>query len=129
MKEHRITNTAAVILVVLAIICDIIGLIPFVESFIAVLYWIGAGIYMWLRGMGIFNGKLLASESISLASSIIPAIQALPGITVGIIAVIIISRAEEKTGISVSAIRSGKGIRLPPPKIPLNNNGTRAPRA
>ncbi len=81
----------------LALICDILGLIPFVKDVLGTIFWICASIYFWMIGMGLFNGRKLAVVAISWISSMIPVIQEVPlELVAGIIVIIVITRVEEK---------------------------------
>lgn len=125
--KYRIGVVAIVILVAIAFIADIIGLIPLAKDITASVFWIGTGVYFWMKGMGIFNGKKLAAVAISWIASLIPVIQELPiEITAGIIAVILITRVEDKTGISVLKPLS-EGKQIASAKTMLNFNGRREP--
>lgn len=128
MKERKFSTTAFVLLVILALMFDLAGLIPGVETITAPIFWGIAGAYMWYKGMGLWSGRLLATELISLGTSIIPGIQALPGLTAGITAVFLLTRVEEKSGLNISSAVSGKGIKKPLGRNPLNHNGVRLPR-
>jgi hypothetical protein len=111
--NYRIGWGVSILLVVVAIIFDVLSLIPLVGSIAGPLFWVLAGVYFWYKGMGIVNGRKLAVSSISMVAEIIPAVQALPALTVGIIVMLTMMRVEDKTGIS-----------LKKPKIP----GTTPPR-
>lgn len=135
-KKSRIGLIAIVILVVAALIADLLSLIPFVGDIVGPLFWIGASIYFWQSGLGLVNGRRLATSIISMVAEMIPAIQELPLILAGIIAIIVMVRIEDKTGISLTPHIAGKGgmplvqngLRSPagtPP--PLNQGGIRAP--
>ena len=153
-KKHRIGWFAILVLVFLALVCDLLGLIPFVKDFLGTIFWICASIYFWMIGMGIFNGRKLAVMAISWIASLIPVIQEIPlELVVGIIVIIAITRVEEKTGLSLtSGLLSGElhgkhaqqitqrsartfaplnkdGGRSPVnTRVPLNQNGVRAPK-
>ena len=137
-KKHRIGMLAIVVFVVAAIICDLIGLIPFAKNATATVFWGISSFAMWKMGLGIFNGRKVAIMAVSWVSSMIPFIQEIPiEITAGIIAIIIVSRIEEKTGISALSLMNkgimpgplnARGSRLPAsPKLPLNEGGQRQP--
>ncbi len=135
-KKH-IGAAAIAVLVVLAIIADLIGLIPFVEDFAIVVYWFIVAVYLWYKGYGFVNSRRIAVMVIDVVIGMIPGVQALPQITAGIIAVIVMIRIEEKTGISITgAVSKGKmpgplnsgGSRMPTtPQLPLNDGGRRLP--
>lgn len=117
----KISNLSAIILIFIAVLADLATLIPFVGDVVGPVFWIGINIYFWTVGMGIINGKKIATSAISLIAEIIPGIQALPSITVAVVAIIIMTRLEEKTGISVASLtKRTPGTtppRLKPPKL------------
>lgn len=119
--EHKIANLSALILTFGAALADLASLIPFVGTVVGPIFWIAVSIYFWTIGMGIISGRRLATGLISAVAELIPGVQALPTITVGIIAVILMTRIEEKTGISVSSLtKRTPGVtppRLKPPKL------------
>jgi len=143
-----------IILVLLAFVCDLLGLIPFVKDVLGTIFWIGASIYFYMIGMGFLNARRLATTAISWIASVIPGIQEIPlELVAGIIVIFIITRVEEKTGLSItSGLLSGKlhgnyapqisqrnartftplnkdGSRGPVnARVPLNQNGVRAPQ-
>ncbi len=101
-QKHKIGMVAIVLLVVFAIVCDLIGLIPIAKDFTATIFWGIASFFFWTRGMGLFNGRKLATMAISWVSGMIPLVQEIPvELLAGIIAIIIITRVEEKTGVSL----------------------------
>ena len=135
-KKHRIGGWAIFVLIAISVTLDIIGLIPVAKSILGTIYWIGTSIYLWKAGLGILNGRKLAAMLISWGAGFTPVIQELPiELTAGIIAIILMTRAEEKTGISLNPMSSGKlgpkvnvaGTRMPPQQAPLNQEGIRPP--
>ena len=135
-NKNRLGSNAIVTLIVIAIIVDLLSLIPSVGTIVGPLFWIGAGMYFWKAGLGFINGKRLTTGIISVIMEMILLLQWLPMNLIGIIVIIIITRIEDKTGISLSPLPVGKaglplvqgGMRSP--KItssPLNQGGIRAP--
>ena len=131
-KQHKFGILAICVLVAGALAADLIGLIPFAKDITATLFWVIVSFYMWMKGMGIFSGRKLAAMLTSWIMSVIPFIQEIPiEVTGGIIAIIILTRIEEKTGHSfIKPLMNGKPVTLPRLKrpTPLNKAGTRAPR-
>lgn len=119
--EHKISTLAGIILVFLAILADILSLVPLAGTIVGPIFWLVVGLYFWNIGMGVINGKRLATGAISIVAEIIPVIQSLPTITVAVIVIIIMTRIEEKTGISVSSLtKRTPGVtppRLKPPRL------------
>ncbi len=128
--KYRISTVMTVILVFFAVCADLIGLIPFAKDVTATLFWGVTSIYFYTQGMGLFSGKKLAVMSVSWVVSLIPVLQEIPAeVTAGILAIIFITRVEDKTGISVVKPMT-KGIT--PPRLnrnPFNGQpGIRPPR-
>lgn len=91
----------SMVLITVAAFFDALSLIPFVGTIMGPIFWVIVGVYLWTKGMGIFNGKKLAATLVSFAIELFPGIQALPGLIAGIVAILIIIRIEDKTGKSV----------------------------
>ncbi|MBP6858551.1 MAG: hypothetical protein KBC33_01830 [Candidatus Pacebacteria bacterium] len=132
-KKNRISNKAAALLIGSAIIADLLTLIPIVGIIVGPTYWVLINIYLFKSGFGFMNGKRLAASGVSAIAEIIPAIQALPTITLAMIIIVVTTRIEDKTGISVGSLSSGPhlnsgGVRRAAQKQqPLNQGGTRPP--
>jgi hypothetical protein len=127
-KRNRIGWISGSILVFLALCADLIGLIPLMESFSATIFWLVAGVILWMCGCGLLNWKRLVTAGTSLAIGWVPAIQSLPQITLGILVIIIIVKMEDKTGKSFIKQLSQPGVRQPNRVPPLNQNSVRLPR-
>lgn len=126
--NYRISILASVLLVVLAGIFDILSLIPFVGDFIGPLFWIIASIYFWKIGMGLMNGRKLAVTLVSMAAEMVPVVQELPALMVGITVIIVMTRIEDKTGLTLNPMK--KGVTQPRlSRNPFNSQpGVRPPR-
>jgi hypothetical protein len=133
-KKPKLSTTASVVLVVLAGIADLLSLIPAVGILVGPVFWLCAGAYFWIAGLGFVNGRRLVTGGISTVAEIIPGIQAIPTILVGVIAIIAMEKIQEKTGINVTSVAGGKnplvssGSRMPNPIKPANQAGIRAPQ-
>ncbi len=117
---HKIGTITAFILIFVAILVDLLSLIPLLGSILGPGFWICINIYFWYVGLGIVNARRLASGIISTLIELIPILQWLPSVTLGMILVIIMIRLEEKTGISLSSVTKTPGTtppRLRPPKF------------
>lgn len=134
-KKYRITNIAGVVLAVLALIADLFTLIPFVGDAVGPIFWVLASLYFWRQGMGFFSGKQGVTKIISTVAELIPGVQELPTIFVAMLIVLGTTRVEDKTGIPVSSVVSGKpgtkmnvnGVREAPSRIPANQRAVRPP--
>jgi hypothetical protein len=127
-KGHLSTKNN-IVLLLLALVADISTLIPLVGDFVGPIFWISVTIYFWKKGMGIINWRRFAPAIASFITELIPVIQSLPSIIVGMFIVIGLTKLEEKTGISVTSIVSKKAVvKRPIPRVPLNINGYRPPR-
>ncbi|MES2471028.1 MAG: hypothetical protein V4526_02240 [Patescibacteria group bacterium] len=127
---YRLGILAILALLASAGVADLATLIPLVGTFVGPIYWFIIGLYLWKKGFGLLNWRRIVPGLTSTTAELIPAIQALPTITVGIAIIIIFSRFEDKTGIKV--IPQVKLIPTRPPVIknrpsPLNQNQVRQP--
>jgi hypothetical protein len=121
-------------LLFLASVADLLSLIPFVGAVSSPIFWAYAGYYFWKKGMGFINGKRIATGVLSIVAEAIPVLQALPFAIAGIAIIFLITKIEEKTGISIAPVVGGKkplnaeGMRRAVAKpSPLNQNGVRMP--
>lgn len=128
MVNYRISLTAGIFLVLAAIVADLISLIPFVGTVSGPLFWVLVSWYLWKKGCGLFNVRRFATEAISTLVEVIPAIQALPAATVGIIAVILMIRVEDRTGVSINPKSLNVSVRKPRYTSDQNGQGVRMPQ-
>ena len=117
-KKNRISNKAATLLIGSAIIADALTLIPIVGVVVGPVYWILMNIYSIKSGLGIISGKRLAAGGVSAIAEVIPLVQELPTITLAMVVIVVTTRIEDKTGISVGSARGGPhlnsgGVRMP----------------
>ncbi len=131
-KKYRVTLIWAIIWILLAIIADLLSLIPFVGIITGPLLWISFSLYLLKVGCGIINGRRLATSILSTIGEVIPAIQALPLATVGVVIVLLFVYFEDKAGVSIPLKASGPkanvaGRREAPPVIPVNDGDVRPP--
>jgi hypothetical protein len=142
-SKYRIGFGVVLALGGVAVICDIIGLIPGVETVLTSLFWVFSTYVLRKHGVPILNGRKLAVVVIDIFIGLWPAFQALPQITLGIILVLLIIYAEDRMGLKIikgggivnkgalvsqfkSTFNSG-GVRQPPKTAPLNDGGVRQP--
>lgn len=119
--EYRIKN--ATVIYILAGFADALTFIPGAGDVIAFVYWPLAAVYFWKKGLGFVNGRRIATGAISFVAELIPIAQAFPTILVATIAIVAMSRTEDKTGIKLPL--KGKGNM----RSPKNVGGTRLPHA
>ncbi len=116
-------------LMIAATVGDLISLIPLAGDIVSPIFWTIVGLYFYTKGMGFFNGRRLAVAAVSFVAEMIPAIQELPFLLAGIIAVLFMIRVEDKTGLSLVKPMT-KGVT--PPRMernPFNGQpGVRPPR-
>lgn len=119
--NYRIGMFSSVVLICIAGFFDILTLIPGLGDILGIVFWTIASVYLYTKGVGMFSGKKIATSAISFVVELIPAIQALPALTAGIIAVLLIIRIEDKTGMSIVKPMK-KGVTPPRYKrVPKNN--------
>lgn len=134
-KNSRIGNGAAIALILLAVIADLLTLIPLVGDFVAPIFWFGIAIYLWSIGCGWTNPEYLVTEVADMIVEMVPGLQELPFIVLGMIIIIILVRIEDRTGVPVMKMVGGGvpknvgGVRAPQLKPPpLNSDGVRLPQ-
>ena len=131
--NYRLGITAIAVLIFTAAIADLICLIPFAGDFVGPVYWVLVSIFLYTKGFGILNARRFATSAISMVAEMIPGVQELPIILVGVIIVIVFSRIEDKTGIKIPTSKGpidDKAIAGVTPGIkPANQDGVRQPSA
>ncbi|MEK7213817.1 MAG: hypothetical protein AAB637_01745 [Patescibacteria group bacterium] len=111
--KKRIDFGMIVIWVVSAVFIDLINLIPFLGGLISSFYWIVFSFYLWKTGHGLLNWKIAISEIISIVVEWIPFLGFLPSTIASTIAIVAISRFEDKTGKSLIPNQTMKKMTLP----------------
>jgi len=101
MKKQRIENVPAVFLVIGAIVVDLFNWIPGVGSVVTAIAWFIFNLYFYFKGISIFSGKKLAANLGAIIVGLIPFLDVLPETLVGMIAIIMYVRAEDKLGIKI----------------------------
>jgi len=124
-SPKKIGILAICMLIFIAVVVDLLTLIPFVGDFMGPLYWIGVAVYLWLKGFGVLNLRRSVPMLVSTVLELIPAIQAFPTILLGTIALSTTLKIKEKTGISLGNPAKERGPA--PATRALNQNGTRMP--
>jgi hypothetical protein len=129
VKKGQLSTLNSIALLLLALVADIATVIPFVGDFVGPVFWSLITVYFWKKGMGIINWRRFAPSIVSFVAELIPGIQSLPSIVVCMFAIIVLTKLQAKTGISVTSIVSKKAVvKRPIPRVPLNINGYRPPR-
>ncbi len=129
MDRNEITNKTWVGLSFLALFNDLLTLIPIVGDVVGPVFWVGIGYYFWKKGLGIFNWRRFVPEIISFIAELIPGVQELPSMFLGMIIIALLTKIEQKTGINPINLVKGK---ITPPRIvrkPLNSGGVRQPKS
>jgi len=128
--KYRISTATGTVLVVLAAIADIFTFIPIVGDFLGWLFWVIMAVVFWKLGLGLINFRRFLPMIISTVAEFFPVVQEFPTIVAGMVAIIIMTRIEDKTGIKMLPSRGKTGVRMPKKQsIPVNaTRGTREPR-
>lgn len=108
-KPRRIDPVTRYKLIGTAIIFDLISIIPVVGQFLAIG---GAGItfYIWFKMLGVsfISPKKIVTTVVEYIGEAIPVVSALPLITTGTIIMIVLTDIEDKTGVGVAGLATGK---------------------
>jgi hypothetical protein len=118
--QYRLGNGSVAIFLAAAGFADALTFVPALGDFVDPIFWGCALFYLWHKGLGLVNGKRIAVETISFVAELIPGVQELPTIFIAAVAIVVMSRTEDKTGIKIP----GKGSTSRPH---LNHNGVRLP--
>jgi hypothetical protein len=127
--KYRLANVAILGIMSLAGLADLITFIPIAGDIIGPIFWVGASVYFWKSGLGMINPRRLAASLLSFVAELIPIVQEFPTIIVGTAAIIIMSRIEDRTGLSLNPLQKKPGITPPRGrKLGMNNKvGVRTP--
>ena len=112
-KKSKIGLISAIMLIVLALLFDLMSFIPIIGNIMTWIFWVIISVYFWFIGMGVVNNKRIVIAISSGIIESIPFISWVPSITVGMIAIILMSVFEDKTGISLNKITKNPGITPP----------------
>ncbi|MEA1929547.1 MAG: hypothetical protein U9M92_01500 [Patescibacteria group bacterium] len=104
----KISWLSAAFLIVVALVLDLISLIPIVNIIVAPTAWIIFGLWLYILGVGLLNMRRLAAPIISLIIEVIPAVSVIPSLTLAMIITIVIVRFEEKSGIKLPTKKLAK---------------------
>lgn len=130
--EYRVSNTTAGFIIAVALLCDgaqfLLNFIPAIGQMLSWLITFSAlavfALWFALLGISYFSGKKASSKVLSLLSAtvveMVPIINAVPAITMGVIGVIVASRAEDVEK-HRETLKNGEGANasvLKPFKIP-----------
>ncbi len=132
-KKKKIGFLFIGILFIAAGIYDLLSIIPLVGSAIGWSLWTGVALVLWKKGYGLINPRRLITMVASTVAEFIPAVQELPLFLAGAVILVIVLKAEEKTGISltskakVGGSLNKYGVRSPVGRpSPVYQNGARA---
>ncbi len=118
-----------VFLIFLAFIADVLTLIPLAGDIVGWIFWAIMGVVFWKLGLGIVNWRRFVPAIISTIAELFPAVQELPTIIAAMVAILILSRVEDKTGLKVFPNKNKPGVTPPRVKrVPPNQNGVRISR-
>ncbi len=115
-KEMRIDWITGFLMITTAVFFDLLSLIPIVNIFVDVIAALTFGLWFILKNVPLINPRRLATALIALIIEAVPAISALPAITIGVIIIILTVIVEDKTGIEIPLSKKpiGKGSGKPP---------------
>ncbi len=106
--NDRLSKMAIGGLVTVAVIMDLLNWIPAIGSIVTAIGWVALNVFFYLKGISVFSGKKLATNLASITIGLIPVLEVLPETTVGIIAIIMFVKAEDKLGVKIPTTASIK---------------------
>lgn len=103
-KPQRIDNITAGLMITVAVVFDLISLIPVVNIISAVAATLIFGLWFLLLGIGFANPKRIATWATGLLVEAIPFLSILPGLTIAVAVTIFMIKLEDKTGLKIPAV-------------------------
>lgn len=103
-KPRRINSLNAGLLIFVAIIFDLLSIIPFLNVITSFVAWLIFLVWFYILGVGFINPKRFATIAISFIIGVIPILSILPELTIAIIATIIMVKSEDRLGIKIPSI-------------------------
>ena len=105
-------------MIAVAVIFDLLSLIPFVNIVVDVVAILTFGLWFAIKGLGFLNPRRFATMMVTVIVEAVPALSVLPAFTASIIATILMIKSEDRLGINVTALASGKLPSLiKPPRV------------
>jgi hypothetical protein len=108
-KKSNMDIVQLILMIIVALILDAASIIPIVNFFAVFVAVLVFGIWFYVLGMGVINPIKLAAPFTGIVIEAIPAISAVPAITLSIIITYLLIKVEDKTGIKTSMISPGAG--------------------
>ncbi len=119
-KKRRIKNSEAAILLLMALIFDVLSLIPGANLVVVIVAQGLIALFFFLHGVNVFSGgyKKLVPYLVATLAEAIPFLSMIPMITFETLIIIAVSRTEDKVGVKItpeSASKlANKGLPTPP---------------
>jgi len=109
--KKRIGNLTFGLMVALAIILDIISIIPGANIIVDIVAALVFGLWFMLRGVGFVNPRRFSVGIIAIIIELVPFLSILPGITAGVVITILSVRTEDRLGIHIPSPTGKKLVR------------------
>ncbi len=93
---YRISKTTGAMMMTLAIICDILSIIPIVDDIVAILYLLIFFVWFSIKGVPYFSSSNFKTQIAVAIVEFIPLVSILPGISYSVFKRIATSRVEDK---------------------------------
>ena len=110
-RPQRINNITAGFMIAVAIVFDLISIIPFINILVDIVAWLVFGFWFALLGVGFINPRRFAVMATSFIVGAIPVVSTLPELTVAIIVTILMVKSEDKLGIKLPGSPAKPSVR------------------
>jgi len=100
-KEYRIKTGTFIAMLIIALILDLISLIPAANDVTLIIAGILFGLWWWKLGLGLINLRKVGTYILSALIEAVPILAILPAVMFAVIVMFVISRTEDKTGLSL----------------------------
>ncbi len=118
-RPPRIKTWVFCAMLIVAIILDLVSLIPAANDITLVIAGILFGLWWWKLGLGFLNLKKIITYSLSVIVEAVPILAVLPAVTLAVVVTFVISRGEDKLGISIMPGKFGIDAGKNPKRIGL----------
>ena len=100
-RRNRIGLVSMIFMPMVAIFFDLLDIIPGINIVAAFGFWIVMAIWLFIMEVSMLSVRRLATAGVSIAIGIFPFLSALPQLTVAIIVIIGMVKAEDALGIKL----------------------------
>ena len=99
--KNRLGNSEAILLVCFAIVCDLLSLIPGINVIVVIISQGLIALFFSMHGVSVLSKKRGVTYAAASIVEFIPVISIIPALTLEVLIMVAITRAEDKAGIKI----------------------------